>query len=87
MGSRDKMQRAISIELLFDILVMDEVIEGKCEGKRNWPGLPAHVHLGVACVLVVPIEEAVCGWSSHDHASRDGAVRHVLLMRTPEKLL
>lgn len=77
MGSRDKMQGAISIELLFDTLGMNEVIREKCEQKRNWPGLLAHVHLGVACALVVCIK-AVGGWSFHSHPEPDGAVRELL---------
>ena len=75
MGSRDKMQGAISIELLFDTLGMNEVIQEKCEQKRNWPGLLAHVHLGVALVVCI---KAVGGWSFHSHPEPDGAVRELL---------
>lgn len=61
MGSRDELQGAISLELLFDTLGMNEITQGeRVKGRDTGLGLFASGQQRVACTLVVPINMACC---------------------------
>lgn len=85
MGSLDEPQGAISLELLFDTLGMNEITQGeRVKGRDTGLGLFASVQRRVACALIVPINAACC-WGPFTIQLRPRRSNKMRGTRTPER--